>query len=180
MSFQCFIPGGPVIGAEAFQQVDHNRWVVNLSAPTPINELACFITSPLAPGQALGCHIASAPFETFHYLGAITSDQPSVVFKTRYVWSAADSVPTAVQFGVVMVPETSLAQTPAEKVSAEVLEAGRRIGHDLYSYIASFATAVSVAGESKIQLPANICEKWLSRFNDKCRRDGLDWLSSVV
>ena len=179
MSFQCFIPGGPVIGAEPFQQVDHNRWVVNLSAPTPINELACFITSPLAPGQALGCHIASAPFETFHYLGrspqisrlclqdALRVERRRLRPHSGTVWRGHGAGDFA-------------AQTPAEKVSAEVLEAGRRIGHDLYSYIASFATAVSVAGESKIQLPANICEKWLSRFNDKCGRDGLDWLSSVV
>jgi hypothetical protein len=179
MSFQCFVPGGPVIGAEAFQQVDVNRWVVNLSSPTPIGELACFITSPLAPGQALGCHIASAPFESWHYLGSITSDHPSVVFKTRYVWSAADAVPTAVQFGVVMEQEASLAQSPAERVSAEVLEAARRIGQDLYTYLASFAVSVNVGGESKIQLPSNALEGWLNRFSDKCRHQGLDWLNSA-
>ena len=98
MSFYCFIPGGPCIGADAFKQVSDNRWIVNLEATTPINELACFISSPLAEGQALGCHISSAPFETWHYLGPITNSAPTTVFKTRYVWSAADAVPTHVQF----------------------------------------------------------------------------------
>ena len=126
MSFCCFIPGQAVVTHESFQQVDHNRWVVNLSAPTPINELACFISQPLADGAALGCHISAAPFESWHFLGSVTSQSPSVVFKTRYVWSAADAVPTCVQFGVVLEQASKLAQTPAERVSAEVLEVGRK------------------------------------------------------
>ena len=113
--------------------------MLTLEQATPIDEVACFISQPLQPGTALGCHIACAPFTTWHYLGAITSATPSAVFKTRYVWSAADAVPTHVQFGVSLEPESQLAQTPAERVSAEVLEAGRRIGQDLYSYMASFA-----------------------------------------
>merc|ERR1719198_2826820 len=123
-----FVPGGPCIQHDAFRQISDNRWVVDIERETPINEVACFISQPLPPATALGCHIASAPFTTWHYLGAITTAAPSAVFKTRYVWSAADAVPTQVQFGVSLDQESQLAQTPAEKVSAEVLEVGRRIG----------------------------------------------------
>ena len=151
---------------------------MNLEATTPINELACFISSPLAEGQALGCHISSAPFETWHYLGPITNSAPTTVFKTRYVWSAADAVPTHVQFGVSLEPAASLSQMPAERVSAEVLEAARRIGQDLYSFIASFAVSVQVGFEQKIQLPQNVLERWLTRFQGKCRKEGLDWLKA--
>ena len=140
--------------------------------------MAAFISAPLGPGQALGCHIASAPFTTWHYLGAISTTVPSAVFKTRYVWSTADAVPTHVQFGVVLEAEAQLAQTPAEKVSAEVLEAGRRIGQDLYSYLSSFATSIYHEGEQKICMPQNVLERWLARFRDKCSRQGLDWLKS--
>lgn len=178
MSFSMFVPGGAVIGHEAFQQVDTNRWVVTIEQSTPVDEVAAFISQPLQPGTALGCHIASAPFTTWHYLGSITTTQPSAVFKTRFVWSAADAVPTHVQFGVSLEQELSLAQTPAEKVSAEVLEAGRRIGQDLYSYVASFATSMWHEGEQKILLPQNVLERWLGRFRDKCRTRGLDWLSA--
>ena len=177
MSFAMFVPGSPVIPAEAFQQVDSNRWITSIERPTPIDEVAAFISQPLQPGTALGCHIASAPFTTWHYLGAITTAAPSAVFKTRYVWSAADAIPTCVQFGVSLEPETALASTPAERVSAEVLEAARRIGQDLYSYIASFASNVWQDGEQKICLPQNVLERWLTRFRDKCQRQGLDWLS---
>jgi len=60
-----------------------------------------------------------------------------------------------------------------------VLEAGRRIGQDLYQYLASFAvTSMTPAGEV-IQLPAHALEKWLARFNSKCRGEGLDWLNST-
>ena len=105
------------------------------------------------------------------------STAPSAVFKTRYVWSAADAVPTTVQFGVSLEPEAALAQTPAEKVSAEVLEAGRRIGQDLYAYLASFATSVTLDGEPKIAMPQHALERWLQRFRDRCQREGLDWLN---
>ena len=64
------------------------------------------------------------------------------MFKSRYVWSARDAVPTTVHFGVELQPAAQLAQNPAEKVSAEVLEVGRRIGVDLYQYLSSFASAV--------------------------------------
>lgn len=176
-TFSCFVPGGKCFGAEAFEQVAENRWVVTLEAPEPINELACFISQPLSEGIALGCHIASAPFEAWHYLGAVTNHAPSAVFKTRYVWSAADAVPTHVKFGVSLEPEAGLAQVAAERVSAEVLEAGRRIGQDLYNYLSSFAETVNVLGETKIQMPQNVLERWLQRFHDKCRMKGLDWLS---
>ena len=178
MSFQCFVPGRPIMGAEAFTQVAENRWVVTLNESTPINELACFINQPLPDGMSLGCHIASAPFETWHYLGLINNEAPSTVFKSRYVWSAADAVPTHVQFGVSLEATSSLVHSPAERVSAEVLEAARRIGQDLYSFIASFAVTLSVAGEERIQLPAKVLERWLSHFREKCSRQGLDWLQS--
>jgi len=177
-SFSCFVPGLPVVGADAFQQVASNRWIVTLTAETPINELACFISQPLPEGMALGCHIASAPFETWHYLGPVTSSAPSALFKTRYVWSAADAVPTTVQFGVSLEPTASLAHVPAEKVSTEVIEAGRRIGQDLYNFLTSFAVQVEVMGEQKIQMPLNTLERWLQRFRDKCQRQGLDWLNA--
>ena len=169
-----------MISAEQFQQVDTNRWVVTLTAETPINELVAFISAPLAEGSALGCHIASAgSADRWHYLGPITNEKPSVVFKTRYVWSAADAMPTTVQFGVSMEAGHTLAQQPAELASAEVLEVGTRIGKDLHSFLASFAVNVIVGGESKIQLPADALERWLRRFTDKCKREGLDWLSGL-
>eukprot|EP00327_Prymnesium_parvum_P041892 CAMPEP_0195639484 /NCGR_PEP_ID=MMETSP0815-20121206/25609_1 /TAXON_ID=97485 /ORGANISM="Prymnesium parvum, Strain Texoma1" /LENGTH=192 /DNA_ID=CAMNT_0040782027 /DNA_START=256 /DNA_END=834 /DNA_ORIENTATION=- len=188
--------------ASSFTQVAPNRWSIHLESPRPINEIAAFVTEPLAPGMALGCHVASAPFEqaSWHYLGAISAAEPSVVFKTRFVWSARDAVPTTVQFGVELQPASQLLQAPAEKVSVEVLEAGRRIGQDLYQYLASFAvTSMTPAGEviqlpahalekwlarlraagEVIQLPAHALEKWLARFNSKCRGEGLDWLNST-
>ena len=170
MSFGCFVPGQPLVPSTAFTQVSENRWVVELSSATPINELAALITQPLAADQALGCHIASAPLESaqWHYLGAITNESPSVVFKTRYVWSARDAVPTAVQFGVELQHKSQLAAVPPEKVSAEVIEAARRIGQDLYEFAASFDI-----------VPAELLNKWHQRCTDKCRRDGLDWLNSV-
>ena len=103
MSFSCFIPGQPLVAASAFSQVSENRWSVTLTSETPINELAAFISEPLAvPGTALACHIASAPFESWHFIGTLHNGSPSIIFKTRYVWSERDATPTTVQFGVEM------------------------------------------------------------------------------
>lgn len=47
------------------------------------------------------------------------------------------------------------------QVSAEVLEVGRRIGLDLYEYVSSFATNVSIPGSNilQIQMPSNVLER---------------------
>jgi len=175
MSFHCFVPGQVPVSLPAFQQVAPNRWVVELTSAHAINELACFITEALAPEQGLGCHIACAPFEeaVWHYLGSITNENPSIIFKTRLVWSARERCPTSVQFGVELQPVTQLAARPAEKVTAEVIEAGRRIGVNLYEFCTSFACS---GPDGSMQVPANVFDKWLTRFNDKCRHTGLDWL----
>lgn len=85
MSFCCFVPGQTLVPSTAFTQVSETRWVVELTAETPINELVAFITQPLAADQALSCHVASAPFEQaqWHFLGSVTNELPSIVFKTR-------------------------------------------------------------------------------------------------
>ena len=54
MSFGCFVPGQPLVPSTAFTQVSENRWVVELSSATPINELAALITQPLAADQGRG------------------------------------------------------------------------------------------------------------------------------
>ena len=159
-----------MVPSTVFTQVSETRWVVELTSDTPINELVAFITQPLAADQALGCHVASAPFEQaqWHFLGPITNELPSVVFKTRYVWSARDAVPTHIQFGIELKHVSQLAAVPPEKVSAEVVEAARRIGQDLYQFAASFDV-----------VPAELLNKWHQRFTEKCSRSGLDWLNSV-
>ncbi|EOD25045.1 hypothetical protein EMIHUDRAFT_222639 [Emiliania huxleyi CCMP1516] len=179
MSFHCIVPGHPPVSANAFKQVASNRWIVTLECQEAINEVVAFVTEPLEPSTALGCHIASPPFEesSWHYLGAITAQAPSVVFKTRLVWTARDALPTCVQFGIELQPTAQLAARPAEMVSVEVLEAGRRIGKDLYEYVASFAApGGGVPPPGYIVLRGDVFERWLARFNDKCARSGLDWL----
>merc|ERR1712070_541960 len=104
--------------ASAFTQVAPNRWSLDLESERPINEVVAFITQPLAAESALGCHVASAPFEqaSWHYLGSITNECPTVVFHTRLVWSARDAIPTRVQLGVELQPKAQMAQRPPEKV----------------------------------------------------------------
>jgi len=180
MSFCCFVPGKPYIAAQAFTRVSETKWSVEISSETPVNELAAFITEPLAAGTALALHIASAPFEagSWHYLGAITNLSPSAIFKLAHVWSARDAVPTVVQFGVELQSEQNLQHTPPEKISAEVLEVGRRIGQDLFQYLSSFAVSVHTGDGEVIQLPKNALERWLARFIERCRTRGLDWLTA--
>ena len=88
MSFCCFVPGQALIQATSFTQVAENRWSVRLESPTPINEIVAFVTEPLAPGMALGCHVACAPFEQaqWRYIGSISTTDP------RCAFACADSV----------------------------------------------------------------------------------------
>ena len=187
--FYCFVPGYPAAGLKNFTREkdefgrDTNRWTLQMDANTPVNELAAYVSKPLPEGTALGLYIAAPPFESYHYLGPITNAAPSAVFKTRYVWSAADAVPTSVKIGVVSEHESTLAQRPPERVSndkgIEVVKIARSIGQDIYSFMSSFATtSIGFDGEQRevLDRPSSVLEKWLTKFNDKCAKQGLDWL----
>ena len=130
--------------------------------------------------MALSCHVSSPPFTKWHALGFLTNEQPTIVLKPRFVWSAEDATPTTIQFGVALQTEASLSDDRVERASAEVIETAKRIGHDMYTYINSFAEEVPGMDGPKLQVPANVFHTWLTRFTDKCSRHGLDWLTTAV
>ena len=69
------------------------------------------------PASALSQSITSSRSQaSWHYLGSITNECPTVVFHTRLVWSARDAIPTRVQLGVELQPKAQMAQRPPEKV----------------------------------------------------------------
>ena len=62
MSFCCFVPGQTIVPSTAFTQVSETRWVVELTAETPINELVAFLVARVrvrvrvTSGVGLGVH----------------------------------------------------------------------------------------------------------------------------
>ena len=166
-------PSRPLVAT--LQAHPSNRYTPRCATLISARDLLSPPASPLSQSVT-----SSRSQASWHYLGSITNECPTVVFHTRLVWSARDAIPTRVQLGVELQPKAQMAQRPPEKVSAEVIEVGRRIGLDLYEYISSFATSVSVPGSStpQIQMPTSVLDRWLSRFTDRCRRQGLDWLNA--
>jgi hypothetical protein len=168
MVFHVILPGKPVISVDGFQQMDTNRWVLPIEDCQAINEVVVFLSGALVPELGLAVYIAAPPFEVsqWHYLGCVRNDLPSALFKPRYVWSERDAIPTAAQIGVELLPLATLSMRVPEMASNEVVEVAKLIAADLVNYITSFDG----------RLPSDGMDRWLRRFVDRCRRQGINWL----
>ena len=76
-AFGVVVPGRPPIYSETFQQVDAVKWSVEIENSQQIRDVVVFLTTPLTiPGVGLSCYITGPPFTTWHFLGAVTNDNP--------------------------------------------------------------------------------------------------------
>jgi hypothetical protein len=168
MVFHCIVPGRPVVSAEGFRQVDTNRWVLPIEDNKAVNEVVVFLSGALAPELGLGVYIAAPPFEEkqWHYLGCVHNSLPSALFKPRYVWTKDEATPTSAQIGLELLPLGKLAEKTPEMASSELFEVAKLIARDLVAYVSSFE-----------RMPADGMERWLRRFVERCRRQGVNWLS---
>ena len=173
----CLAVGLAPRGGQDLARLDAHRYALTFSsdAGRSLTEVVAFLTAPLAPGTALGCHLASPPFEpaNWRYCGALTNATPSASFRTSLIFSGRDAQLTTLMLGVEVQPEASLAQRPVERRKDELLEAGRRIGKDLYDYVSSFAER---DGAAHVRVPTNVFDKWFARFDERCVRFGMEWL----
>jgi len=167
MVFHVLVPGKPVVPPELISQTDASHWVLQLEDFAAIAEVVCFLSAPLAPDAALGVHITAPPFDAanWHYLGCLTNACPSAVFKPRYVWSSRDARPTTALVGLELAPAAQYSARPPEMASDEVTEVAKLIARDMVTYLASFENP-----------GPQTMDGWLGRFNERCRREGVNWL----
>ena len=85
-----------------------------------------FLTQPLAsPGYGLGVFITGPPFTNWHFVGAVTNELPSGVFRVR--WEKDEGAPTACQLGVSIMPLQELAALQATLPGTELVDFGKQV-----------------------------------------------------
>mmetsp|Transcript_3626 Transcript_3626/g.10877 ORF Transcript_3626/g.10877 Transcript_3626/m.10877 type:complete len:180 (-) Transcript_3626:514-1053(-) len=171
--FGLCINGRPVI--TDFQQVDANKFAVEVPAAESIHELAFF----LLPGSALSddyiaCLYASAePFEEWLLLGSVTTDTPSSICHVK--WKNPVGAGSSARFGVSIEPKGMSAALTGSRMlrsssfaAEDVKEFAKAIATDLFRYLDSY-------GHSAGPQAMNILDKWFLRFSKKMEHDPDFW-----
>lgn len=113
----------------------------------------------------------------FELLGAITPDKPSGVFRTG--WATHNALAAAVvdpglsltvTLGVSIEPLANIQNLQASSMGVEDrMNVAKKIAMDLFNYMQSFDDTGARAGF--MQVPINVFDRWLTRFESKFRID---------
>mmetsp|Transcript_31521 Transcript_31521/g.101215 ORF Transcript_31521/g.101215 Transcript_31521/m.101215 type:complete len:189 (+) Transcript_31521:552-1118(+) len=173
--FGVVIPGRPVL--VEFEMIESTKSVATIVNPGEINEM-CFF---LLPGVVLPPNASAVLYYTvdgvgWTALGAISPEKPSGIFRTP--WHA--HVEGAVQLGVSLESNETVANLNLSRSGVDDRRAfGQKIAQDLFNFLASFAHPTNDAramlaganlGEVLV-VPANVIDRWITRFHEKYQRD---------
>ncbi|WIA11762.1 hypothetical protein OEZ85_011856 [Tetradesmus obliquus] len=172
-----FVGNSYPITSDYFAQVDPTHWVLDVcSLVKPqyweLKEVCLFLTAPdtLDPSLALGLYLKSGSGD-WVYMGCCHSTHPSEVMPLR--WPAQEggyAVPPGpgfIQVGVSIEPLAEVAAKESSRVGDKLAYA-KRVGMDLYHFLASFATQTN--GDT-IVIPTKALDRWYERFERKFRLD---------
>lgn len=192
--FGVVIPGSPVRIDFLPADVTGLKYTLSLAGlPVPVtsvSDLVFFFLPEAAPALPAGYGAtlywqastitANGPMVQatgFEMLGAITPDKPSGVFRTG--WSTHDALVAAVAdpganvavtLGVSIEPLATIQNLQASAMGVEDrMDVAKKIAMDLFNYMQSFDDTGARAGF--MQVPINVFDRWLTRFESKFRID---------
>lgn len=190
--FECIVPGNLPISN--FVQIEVQKW----SAPIGFapESVIVFLTGvePIPDGLGLGVYLAKESDGVFSYVGHLTNERPSAIFRTpSSVLEIFDGVP--VVLGIALESMETLLnlgvtneQNESQFRAVSQLEIGRRLSLDLYNSVMSYARTLpqDVAfylgispNEEVVCAPAAWMDKWKVRIETKMTKDSSWWTSSV-
>ncbi|XP_071506885.1 protein Hikeshi-like [Diadema antillarum] len=196
--FACLVAGRLVQGQA--QEVDPTHFVFNIDNPTNINHVIIFLTGamPFPDGMAGAVHFGQpeAGGMSWHYLGFISNEKPSVIFKisglkgTQPVNNSFFSQPqlgtaplsSSAQIGIAVESLDQIKQqTPAANTQASsvgsFMEFSQKMLENFYNFASSFAiTQDQMTPQPGVQfIPANVLNKWYENFQRKLAQDPNFW-----
>lgn len=197
--FACLVAGRLVQGEP--RQVDPTHFVFNIDNAADINHVIVFLTGaalfPDDTGGAVhfGQHDPSGSL-TWHNLGFISNEKPSVIFKIsglknctstshNFFMQAQHSsslLPSSALIGIAVESLDQLKQqTPAANTQASnvqsFVEFTQKMLENFYNYVTSFAiTQEQMTPQPGVQfVPAAILNKWYENFQRKLTQDPNFW-----
>jgi hypothetical protein len=184
-----------LIPSAHFNQVSPTQWVLDLSQPTvaPLlhtlpRELLFTLSTPNAlPADDFGAQIAlslytvvidgtnpNAPPE-HSFRGYLSNAHPSALFPVFVeTHSSNDYANKRFQVHIVVEP---LAEVQQKETSKQATKADfcKRVGMDLFNFIQSYsgqtADPSAIARGDQLIVPANVIDRWWTRFRNRMARD---------
>eukprot|EP00727_Mastigamoeba_balamuthi_P013138 m51a1_g8447 putative protein hikeshi (209) ;mRNA; r:391616-392727 len=190
--FACVVAGRPVMTSAVI--VPPNRLVFSLDDPHAITHIVVFLTgaTPLPEGCGASVYIAWPPdYSQWRYMGHLTNEKPSAVFRVRRVNEGGDgdaqggAAAGPAQLGISV--ETleaigdSLARMQWEGSSNSTSKLAfedpatlpRRMLEHFWAFATSYATKTPQTANTQSQewIPVHILNKWYGAVLEKLQRD---------
>mmetsp|Transcript_20199 Transcript_20199/g.39199 ORF Transcript_20199/g.39199 Transcript_20199/m.39199 type:complete len:183 (+) Transcript_20199:62-610(+) len=170
-AFGFVVPGRVPVYSEQFTQIEALKWSCDVENSNQIRDVVVFLTQPLAaPGCGVGCFITGPPFDNWHFVGSLSNESPSGVFRVR--WPPEEGAPTACRIGVSIMPVAELQALEQTLPGTELVDFGRKVANDLWNYLGSFEVMQT---HGAILMP--LFNRWMVRFEDRCKHDPFWWLN---
>ncbi|KAK2141896.1 hypothetical protein LSH36_1023g02068 [Paralvinella palmiformis] len=182
-----------------FQQVSDHQVVFPIENAAGINHIMVFMTGqtpfPDGMGGAVYFCLPSAEGESWFFLGQITNNKPSVLFKVANLRTGSGddksspfgvmpaSQPNVAKMGISMEPLAQLAQmTPAANTSISKLdtfvEFSTKTLENFFNYASSFALTPSQmqpAHATQTFVPMNTLQNWFQIFQRRLQANPYFW-----
>ena len=152
------------------------RWLVDIPNPGEIADISVFLMSALpttADGQptGLGVYFATAPFQSWEFLTALSNLKPSVIVNAGWSLNPAVNESRVLRLGISIEPASALLPKMETVSSVDFRrDFARKIALNLFRFIESFSQGPSRDGNF-LRCPQDVLDRWLSRFDDKYSRD---------
>eukprot|EP00057_Strongylocentrotus_purpuratus_P033003 XP_789731.3 PREDICTED: protein Hikeshi [Strongylocentrotus purpuratus] len=197
--FACLVAGRLVQGEP--QQVDPTHFIFNLDNAADINHVIIFLTGATAFPEGTGAAVhfgqPSPSGLTWHNLGYISNEKPSVIFKISglkniqstsnnffmHAQQSNSQLPsTSAHIGIAVEPLAELKQqTPAANTQASNVESfvqfTQKMLENFYNYASSFSiTQAQMTPQPGVQyLPTDVLTKWYENFQRKLSQNPNFW-----
>lgn len=189
------VASGRLIDTNA-QQVDANKFVFPLLEPQLVNHVVVLLlgTVPLDPGFGAAVYLCSgAPEPSWQYLGFISNEKPSAIFKLKHAKALADpsanpfgfmgfQPATHAQIGLSIEPLSTLMQQqmPGSDAAAQPSDFvffTQKMLESFYNFSTSFAMSQqqAVMSPQEQYVPMSVLQKWHDKFLQKLSQDPNFW-----
>lgn len=169
--FGVVIPGRPVL--MDFQMIDTSKAITIIANPSTVPELSFFILpnqiSCIPYGYGAILYYSISPFQHWSIIGCITPDKPSGTFRTGWTTNEEIIQSPMIQLGVSIEPLETIHNLNLINSGYEDRFAfAHKIALDLFQYMTSFSQS---SQPGIMQVPTNIFDRWLEKFERKYKLD---------
>lgn len=194
--FACLVAGRLV--QTDIQQADETHFVCQIPNSETVNHVVIFMTGalpfPEGTGGAVHFGFASPSGVNWHYIGFISNEKPSAIFKISGLKQDSNAVMNSFmggmapvsgnvsQIGISVEPLSQIMQqTPVSQAQASktdsVTQYTTKLLENFYNFASSFAIKQSeMTPQPNVSfIPSTVLEQWYQNFSRKLQQDPNFW-----